>query len=56
LPSLDSADLEEEAPTILGDNRKLADYLAGFLLDHFHHSGHIGYLRGYISGVGWFPM
>ncbi len=56
LPKLDSADLEEEVPTILGDKRKLGDYLGGFLLDHLHHSGHIGYLRGYISGFGWFPM
>lgn len=57
LPSLDSVDLKAEDPTPLDDNQKLGGYLWGFLLDHLSHSsGQLGYIRGYSTGFGWFPI
>jgi hypothetical protein len=31
------------------------DFLGILLIDQFHHSGQIAYLRGYLTGKGWFP-
>ncbi len=56
LSSLNPADLEAEVDTILGDKRRLGDYLGGFFLDTLHHGGQVCYLRGYFKGYGWFPM
>ncbi|MFQ5912545.1 MAG: DinB family protein [Nitrospinota bacterium] len=56
LKGLKPADLDAEVPTILGDTRRLGDYLGGFTLDYLHHSGQVCYLRGYLTGFGWFPM
>ena len=56
LKGLRPADLDAEVPTILGDTKRLGDYLGGFLADHLHHSGQVCYLRGYLTGFGWFPM
>ncbi|MFQ5693403.1 MAG: DinB family protein [Nitrospinota bacterium] len=56
LKRLKPADLDADVPTVLGDTRKLGDYLGGFLVDYLHHSGQVFYVRGYISGFGWFPM
>ena len=36
-------------------NLKGGDFLGILLLDQFHHSGRIAYLRGYLTGKGWFP-
>lgn len=38
-----------------GGTRKVGDSLGILMLDHFHHSGQIAYLRGYLTGKGWFP-
>jgi uncharacterized damage-inducible protein DinB len=55
LKALTPADLERELPAPGGGTRKAGDYLGILLWDYFHHSGQIGYLRGYLSGKGWFP-
>ena len=52
LPTLTAADLDRELP---GDTRKAGDYLGILMLDHFHHSGQVCYIRGFLSGKGWFP-
>ncbi|MCZ6876475.1 MAG: DinB family protein [bacterium] len=40
---------------IPGGTRKVGDSLGILMVDHFHHSGQIAYLRGYLTGKGWFP-
>ena len=56
LPTLTPADLERELPFPAGGTRKVGDFLGILLIDQFHHSGQIAYLRGYLTGKGWFPM
>ena len=56
LKTLTPADLERELPTPTGDTRTVGDFLGIVLLDQFHHSGQIAYLRGYLTGKGWFPL
>jgi uncharacterized damage-inducible protein DinB len=56
LKTLTPADLERELPAPTGGTRKVGDFLGTLLIDHFHHSGQIAYLRGYLTGKGWFPM
>ena len=51
LPTLSPADLDREFP----DGRKAGDYLGILMLDHFHHSGQVCYIRGYLTGKGWNP-
>lgn len=48
-------DLDRDLPAPGGTTRKAGDYLGILMLDHFHHSGQIAYLRGYLTGKGWFP-
>ncbi len=55
LPPLTPADLEREVPAPGGGTRKVGEYLGVLMVDHFHHSGQICYLRGYLTGKGWFP-
>jgi uncharacterized damage-inducible protein DinB len=55
LKTLKPADLERELPAPGGGTRKVGDFLGILMIDHFHHSGQIAYLRGYLSGKGWFP-
>jgi predicted dithiol-disulfide oxidoreductase (DUF899 family)/uncharacterized damage-inducible protein DinB len=55
LGGLNPADLDQEVDTILGDKRRLGDYVGGFFLDTLHHGGQVCYLRGYFKGWGWFP-
>jgi uncharacterized damage-inducible protein DinB len=55
LKALTPADLERDLPTPHGGIRKAGDYLGILMLDHFHHSGQVCYLRGYLTGKGWFP-
>ena len=55
LKGLSPADLEREVPAPGGGTRKVGDYLGILMIDHFHHSGQIAYLRGYLTGKGWFP-
>src|SRR5215470_2676290 len=50
------ADLERELPFPAGGTRKVGDFLGILMIDQFHHSGQIAYLRGYVTGKGWFPM
>ncbi|MGQ4806737.1 hypothetical protein NKDENANG_00072 [Candidatus Entotheonellaceae bacterium PAL068K] len=54
LKSLSPEDLERELPAPDGGTRKAGDYLGILMLDHFHHSGQVCYLRGYLTGKGWF--
>jgi len=56
LKTLTPADLERELPAPTGDTKTVGDFLGLVLLDQFHHSGQIAYLRGYLTGKGWFPM
>lgn len=56
LQTLSPTDLDRElAPPGGGPARKVGDWLAVILLDHLHHSGQVCYIRGYITGKGWFP-
>ena len=55
LKALSPADLERELPAPGGGTRKVGDFLGIIMIDHFHHSGQIAYLRGYLTGKGWFP-
>ena len=54
LQTLSPADLDREIP-FGGTNRKVGDCLGVIMIDHFHHSGQVCYLRGYLTGKGWFP-
>ena len=55
LPSLSAADLDRELPARGGGPRKVGEFLGILMIDHFQHSGQIAYLRGYLTGKGWFP-
>lgn len=55
LKTLTPADLDRQLPAPDGSTRSAGDYLGILMLDHFHHSGQACYLRGYLSGKGWFP-
>lgn len=56
LNALTPADLDRDlAPPGGGDPRKVGAWLAVILLDHLHHSGQVCYIRGYLTGKGWFP-
>ncbi len=49
--------LEREVPDPpLPMIQKEKDFLAILLVDYSHHSGQICYMRGYLTGPGWFPM
>lgn len=54
LKSLKPADLDRDLPAPGGGTRKAGDFLGILMLDHFHHSGQVCYLRGYLTGKGWF--
>ena len=56
LKELNPADLDRDFPTPDGGTRKGGDWLGILMIDHFHHSGQIAYIRGYLTGKGWFPM
>ena len=56
LHALTPSDLDRDlAPPGGGDSRKVGAWLAVILLDHLHHSGQVCYIRGYVTGKGWFP-
>ena len=55
LKTLSPADLDRELPAPGGGTRKAGDFLGMIMIDHFHHSGQVCYLRGYLTGKGWFP-
>jgi uncharacterized damage-inducible protein DinB len=52
LKTLTPADLERDFPHPAGGTRKGGDFLGILLIDQFHHSGQIAYLRGYLTGKG----
>jgi len=54
LKSLKPADLDRDLPAPGGGTKKAGDFLGILMLDHFHHSGQVCYLRGYLTGKGWF--
>jgi uncharacterized damage-inducible protein DinB len=54
LKSLSAADLDRDLPAPGGSTRKVGDTLGILMVDQFHHSGQIAYLRGYLTGKGWF--
>jgi hypothetical protein len=54
LPTLSPTDLDRELPAP-GGTRKAGEFLGILMLDHFHHSGQVCYIRGYLTGKGWFP-
>jgi uncharacterized damage-inducible protein DinB len=55
LKSLSADDLERELPAPGGGTRKVGDFLGILMVDNFHHSGQACYVRGYLTGKGWFP-
>lgn len=56
LKTLSPSDLDRDLePPGGGPARKVGDWLGVIMLDHFHHSGQACYVRGYLSGKGWFP-
>jgi uncharacterized damage-inducible protein DinB len=55
LKSLSADDLERELPAPGGGTRKAGDFLGILMVDNFHHSGQVCYVRGYLTGKGWFP-
>ena len=56
LPTLTPADLERELPSPTGGTRTVGDFLGIVLIDQFHHSGQIAYVRGYVTGKGWLTI
>jgi uncharacterized damage-inducible protein DinB len=56
LQTLTLADLERELPFPTGGTRKVGDFLSILLIDQFHHSGQIAYVRGYVTGKGWLTI
>jgi hypothetical protein len=58
LGSLSPADLDKEIPDVIPEKTiRVGEFLArSLMLDHFHHSGQICYLRGHLTGFGWAPM
>ncbi len=55
LTTLTDEDLEGEITIAGRGTGKAKDYLTGLTLDHTQHTGQVAYLRGYLSGKGWFP-
>ena len=56
LKTLSPADLDRDLPGPDGAPRKVGDWLGVIMLDHFHHSGQVTYLCGYLSSSRWFPL
>ena len=54
LQSLTPEELDRELEAPGGATRSAGASLGVLLLDHFHHSGQVCYLRGFITGKGWF--
>lgn len=54
LQSIKPEELERELEAPGGATRTAGVSLGVLLLDHFHHSGQVCYLRGFITGKGWF--
>jgi uncharacterized damage-inducible protein DinB len=54
LQEITHEDLDRELQMPAG-TRTVGDTLGILMIDHFHHSGQIAYLRGYLTGKGWFP-
>ena len=55
LKTLNPSDLDRELPLPDGTMRKVGDFLGILMIDHFHHSGQVCYLGGYVSGSRWLP-
>ena len=54
LQNITPEELEREMEAPGGATRTAGVSLGVLLLDHFHHSGQVCYLRGFITGKGWF--
>lgn len=54
LKSITAEDLDRELPGPGGAPRKAGEMLGILMVDHFHHSGQVTYLRGYLT-QGWSP-
>jgi uncharacterized damage-inducible protein DinB len=55
LKTMTPADLDRDIPAPDGSTRKAGDFLGILMLDHFHHSGQVCYLGGYLTGSKWLP-
>ena len=56
LNALTPADLDRDlTPPGGGNPVTVGSRLSVILLDHLHHSGQVCYIRGYLTGKGWFP-
>ena len=53
LKTLSPADLDRDIQNPDGSSRKVGDFLGVIMIDHFHHTGQVAYLCGYMSGAGW---
>ena len=53
LQTLTPADLDRDLPLPDGGTRKAGDWLGILMIDHFHHSGQVCYVSGYIKGGPW---
>ncbi|MFC1491255.1 DinB family protein [Nitrospinota bacterium] len=58
LKSLSPEDLEKEIPDFFPDQTIRTGEMLGraLMIDNFHHSGQVCYLRGYYTGFGWLPF
>ena len=59
LESLSPEDLEKEIPDFFFPDQTIrVGEMHGrtLMIDNFHHSGHVCYLRGYYTGFGWLPF
>ncbi|MEE9275356.1 MAG: DinB family protein [bacterium] len=56
LENITSAELDREIEDVIGGAIRVGELLGRLTVDHFHHGGQICYLRGYITGWGWFPL
>ena len=54
LQTVASTDLDREVANPGGGTRTVGEALEILVLDHFQHSGQVTYLRGYLTGKGWF--
>ncbi len=58
LQSLSPSDLDKEIPDLIpGQTIRVGELIGrAIMIDNFHHSGQVCYLRGYYTGHGWLPF
>ena len=58
LKTLSPAELDKEIPDLVpGQTIRVGELIGrAIMVDNFHHSGQVCYLRGYHTGYGWLPF